>query len=139
MVSLKPSLWFFCGFFETKPSMPSPGSRLFVVSKKSSQGVVSLVGFKETTPSIVSKKGFPLDHDLVGQTLIQERITFPVISLMPGQVSFWFLEPGHHYQEVEKGNDSSKPYLVEKRCGFSRRAHDPIVVGSNPTSARSFY
>ena len=26
--------------------------------------------------------------------------------------------------------------MAEKRCGFSRQAHAPKVVGSNPTSAR---
>ena len=141
-------------FKESTRSVPSPASiGLFSLAFKESTAYHLLRRFLfDPSPGSLlthlffkrflcspSKKGFSLDHDLVGQTLIQERITFPVISLIPGQVSLWLLEPGHHYQEVEKGNDSSKPYLVEKRCGFSRRAHDPKVVGSNPTSARSFY
>ena len=40
--------------------------------------------------------------------------------------------------QKQKQNNLSRPYVVEKRCGFSRRAHDPKVVGSNPTSAKTF-
>ena len=29
--------------------------------------------------------------------------------------------------------------MAEKRCGFSRQAHAPKVVGSNPTSANPFF
>ena len=38
-----------------------------------------------------------------------------------------------------KAKKECKLSMAEKRCGLSRQAHVPKVVGSNPTSAKAFF
>ena len=92
------------------------------------------------------KKGYWLAFcEIIFAKLSLQRNQVEIIYIKYNLVAFYNNHTGRvktrkkSNSDTDGANHLSKPYLVEKRCGFSRRAHNPKVVGSNPTSAKTLW